>query len=163
MNFQSKKYFLVFLFSVTSMAVYSNIDQDDKPDLSQVTEGNNNRQLPETTTQVSQSQQMFDACLAYKNAMVDRCVSVKNQFQEMIHTVNRDPGLELNSGLVVGSILGGVNIAMLKYMKKFPRMQAVAMFAAPTAVVSYLVASRNERIRELEWICKQFKDFKKSE
>ena len=139
MNFQSKKYFLVLLFSATSI-VCSNNDQDDPK-----TEKSNVRQM------------IYD----YSKRVKDCSVRVTDSIQRKIQVINRDPGLGLDNGLTWGCLIGAGQLAILKGMQRFRGVQAVASFGLPAVVVSYLVAERNLRIRDLEYSCNESEKSKK--
>ncbi|MBP6892680.1 hypothetical protein KBB68_03820 [Candidatus Babeliales bacterium] len=156
MNFSSKKYFFIF-FSLTSFGIYAEDAQDSSYN---VTKNEFDQEVRPKIKDFSVNDQK-DLCRNVSNvfyAVIDNCKKAKNRCEEMIHTVDADPGQNLENGLNLGVLCGLAHVGILKGMKKFPKMQTVTTFMLPTMIVSYFVASRNHSIRDLEWDCKELKN-----
>lgn len=156
MNFSFKKYFF-YLFFVTFFGIYANDDKDSS-----------SRAMVDDSIQLARSEfenlplnDQKNLCRSVSNifyAVINNCKKAKNRCGEMIHTIDADPGQNLENGLNLGVLCGLAHVGILKGMKKFPKMQTVTTFMLPTMIVSYFVASRNHSIRDLEWNCKELKN-----
>ena len=146
MHLQFKKYFLVFLFSVTSFVIYSDEGEANDSKINSLRLDNSCLRKQECAWCT-----MSDALWVGKKTISDRCRNFKNKCEEMVDVVNCDPGFKLKNGLISGGLLGIVNVLMFTSMNKWPNARVVASFVLPTTVVSYLVASRNITIHNLSW------------